>query len=97
MTKPLLARVGLSVVLAVPAALGLLFVMSIVTCGAIGPWGGALERPPGQQTIEFNKGLLVLLNLMLIIGPLLIGWLWAGRILARRNGTHVNVHDDAGT
>ena len=83
--KSLIVRVGLSLVLAIPASLGIQSLVYVVTCFSIGPWGGVLEQPPGQDPIEFNQSLLVALTLLLIIGPLLIGWSWAGRILVNRS------------
>ena len=96
-TRMFLTRVGLSAFLAVPAAMALLLMVSAFTCAMVGPWGSVLEVPPGEPPIEFNKTLVALLNLMLIMGPLVIGWCWSGRILARRSRSDRYVPDDEET
>ena len=93
-TKSLIVRVGLSLVLAIPASIGLQFLVYVVTYFFIGPWGGALEQPPGQDPIKFDQSLLVVLNLLMIIGPLVIGWSWAGRILVNRSKSRQNESSD---
>jgi hypothetical protein len=45
-----------------------------------------------MEPFEYNETVVALLNLMLIIGPLLIGWSWAGRLLAKRT-PDLNVDD----
>ena len=96
MMKSIFVRIGMSLVLAVPAALGIFLLVSIVAGVMVGPWGGALETPPGEDRIEFNRTLILLLNVMLVVGPLVLGWSWAGRFLAKRRARDASVDDGSG-
>ena len=96
MMKSIFVRIGLSLVFAVPAALGIFLLVSIVAGVMVGPWGGALETPRGEDRVGFNKTLVALLNVMLVVGPLVLGWSWAGRFLDKRRKRDASVNDEAG-
>jgi hypothetical protein len=77
-------RIGLTILLAIPATAGLLGIVAVVSVAMVGPWGGALDVPPGSEQPQSSEMLSSLLKVLLVVGPLAIGWSWAGRVLARR-------------
>ena len=81
-------RAGLAVVLAIPAAIVMLAIVSLVSCTMVGPWGGALENSStssdANDVAAPNAVLVAVFNLSVIMAPLFLGWRWAGRILKRR-------------
>lgn len=84
MKKKGIGRVTLTFILVLPAAFAIHFIVYVVLCIMIGPWGAVLEVPPGHTRFQFNKYLQYLLSALLIVGPIVIAWSWAGRILTMR-------------
>lgn len=88
-------RAGLALLLAIPAALVLGLVVSIVMCGMIGPWGGALDGVDPEDVPPPNRILSAMFSALMVAGPLILGWVWAGRVITWQRRTADNLGTDA--
>lgn len=77
-------RIGLAILLSAPAAVALFAITGVACAVLVGPWGGAIEGMAEDERLRLDGLLSAVLIPLVLVGSLVVGWAWAGRLIARK-------------